>query len=95
MATRKTGAAAQRRSTPADASAIAARAIRLERCRASLWEFQKQRDPRFFKDSRPHLKQISDVLQGVFERKLLKPDGTPYRKLVLSIPPRQAPQKRP
>lgn len=69
-------------------AAIVQRAVQLERCRASLWEFQKQRDPKFFKESRPHLKQISDVLQGVFEKKLLKPDGTPYRKLVLSIPPR-------
>lgn len=69
-------------------AAMIARAVQLERCRSSLWEFQKQRDPKFFKDSRPHLKRISDVLQGVFERKLLKPDGTPYRKVVLSIPPR-------
>ena len=89
MATpRKAGATANRRRAPGDAAAIAARAVQLERCRASLWEFQKQRDPKFFKDSRPHLKQIADVLQGVFERKMLKPDGTPYRKLVLSIPPR-------
>lgn len=72
---------------PSDAAVIA-RAVRLERCRSSLWEFQKQRNPNFFKDSRPHLKKISDVLQGVFERKLLKPDGTPYRKVILSIPPR-------
>lgn len=69
-------------------AAIIARAVQLERCRSSLWEFQKQRDPKFFRDSRPHLKKISDVLQGVFERKILKPDGTPYRKVVLSIPPR-------
>lgn len=72
----------------ADDRALILRAAQLERCRMSLWEFQKQRDPKFFMDSRPHLKQISDVLQGVFERKLLKPDGTPYRKVVLSIPPR-------
>lgn len=85
VATKKT--ATRTATKPADA-AIIARAVRLERCRSSLWEFQKQRDPKFFKDSRPHLKRIADVLQGVFECKLLKPDGTPYRKLVLSIPPR-------
>lgn len=72
---------------PSDA-AIVARAVQLERCRSSLWEFQKQRDPKFFKDSRQHLKRLSDVLQGVFQRTMLKPDGTPYRKVVLSIPPR-------
>lgn len=69
-------------------AALVARAVQMERCRSSLWEFQKQRDPKFFKESRPHLKRISDVLQGVFERKMLKADGTPYRKVVLSIPPR-------
>lgn len=87
MAANKNGSAAIRRKAFSDAE-IAARAIRLEKCRSSLWEFQKQRNPKFFKDSRPHLKQISDVLQGVFERKMLKPDGSPYRKVVLSIPPR-------
>lgn len=85
---------AQTRRSPARAATAAKdrkmllRAAQLEKCRMSLWEFQKQRDPKFFRDSRPHLKRISDVLQGVFERKLLKPDGTPYRKVVLSIPPR-------
>lgn len=84
MATRATRPA----KTNASDAALIARAVQLERCRSNLWEFQKQRNPGFFKDSRPHLKKISDVLQGVFERKLLKPDGTPYRKVILSIPPR-------
>ena len=46
--TRKAGATVNRRRAPGDAAAIAARAVQLERCRASLWEFQKQRDPKFF-----------------------------------------------
>ena len=83
---------ARKKQTPTapirDSDALIRRAVQLERCRSSLWEFQKQRDPKFFKDSRPHLKKIADVLQGVFERKLLRADGQPYRKVVLSIPPR-------
>lgn len=71
-----------------DAGRMLARAVTLEKARRSLWEYQKLRDPKFFRDDRPHLKRISDALQGVFERTLLKPDGTPYRKVILSIPPR-------
>ena len=71
-----------------DDNRIIARAVQLERCRGNLWEFQKRRDAKFFRDSRPHLKRIADTLQGVFQRTMLKPDGTPYRKVVLSVPPR-------
>lgn len=64
------------------------RAVTLERARASLWEYQKLRDPKFFKENRPHLKVISDALQEVYEGKRLRADGEPYRKMVLSVPPR-------
>lgn len=67
---------------------LVARAVKLELARASLWEYQKLRDPKFFRDDRPHLKVISDTLQEVFEGKRLMADGTPYRKVILSIPPR-------
>lgn len=67
---------------------LLARAVTLEKARSNLWEYQKLRDPKFFRDDRPHLRTVSETLQGVFERRILKPDRTPYRKVILSIPPR-------
>lgn len=67
---------------------LLSRAVLLEQARASLWEYQKLRDQKFFRESRAYLNTISIALQDVFERKRLKADGTPYRKVVLSIPPR-------
>ena len=69
--------------------ALIMRAAQLEKCRSSLWAFNQFRNPRFFRDDRPHLREISDVLQGILEGTLLNPKtGKPYRKLMINIGPR-------
>lgn len=56
--------------------------------RHNLWTFCKTLQPDFYSNTRPHLKLLCDTLQNFSENKLLKPDGTPYRKLMLNVPPR-------
>lgn len=59
-----------------------------ELCRRDFWEFCKYIDSKFYKDSRPHLQQIAEALQAFYERLLLKPDGKPFSKFMLNMPPR-------
>jgi len=63
------------------------RKIRVESAQYSFWRFCKTVAPAFYLDSRPHLKTICTTLQQLYEGNLLKPDGTPYKKLMLNIPP--------
>lgn len=58
-----------------------------ELCRRSFWYFCQIVAPDFYLSDRPHLKTICDTLQNLYEGRLLKPDGTPYKKLMLNIPP--------
>ena len=57
-------------------------------CQKSFWEFCVYISPDFYLESRVHLKALCDKLQAFYERRLLKPDGTPYRNFAISIPPR-------
>jgi predicted phage terminase large subunit-like protein len=59
-----------------------------ELCNRDFWEFCKYLDPKFFKESRPHLRLIAETLQAFYERRLMRADGKHYRKLMLNIPPR-------
>lgn len=63
------------------------RAAKIRIAQLSFWEYCKLISPDFYKESRPHLKEICDKLQDLYEGKLLKPDGTPYKKLMLNVPP--------
>ncbi|HEY5524964.1 MAG TPA: phage terminase large subunit [Clostridium sp.] len=57
--------------------------------RESFWIFCKTMAPKFYKDSRPYLRELCDVLQNIYEHKLINPDtNKPYRNLALSLPPR-------
>lgn len=58
------------------------------KARQSFWEYCKLRNPKFYKDSRRHLCELATTLQALYEGKLLKADGTPYKKLMINIPPR-------
>lgn len=40
--------------------------------RESLWEYNKLINPKFFRESRPHLKALAIVLQAAFERRIIK-----------------------
>lgn len=54
----------------------------------SFWKFCQLNNNDFYKDSRPHLRELCDTLQALYEGKLLAPDGTPCRRLAISEPPR-------
>ncbi len=42
------------------------------RARDCFWEYCKLINPKFFKDSRPHLKNIADTLQALYEGRIIK-----------------------
>ena len=44
--------------------------------------------PAVYRKDRPHLKKLCDNLQALYERKLLKADGTPYKGTIINLPPR-------
>lgn len=52
------------------------------------WKFCQLRSPNFFTNDKAYLKNLADTLQNFYEGKLLKADGTPYRKLMINLPPR-------
>jgi predicted phage terminase large subunit-like protein len=62
--------------------------IYAEEARRSLWRFCQVLSPDFYTDDKPHLKTICDTLQSLYEGKLLKSNGTPYRNLNIELPPR-------
>lgn len=42
------------------------------RARVSFWEYEKLINPKFFKESRPHLKKIAETLQALYEKRIVK-----------------------
>lgn len=54
----------------------------------TFWMYCKTLAPDFYRDDRPHLKELCDTLQAFWERKLLKENGEPYLKLMINMPPR-------
>ncbi len=46
----------------------------------SFWEYCKLKNPKFFKESRPHLKEIAEDLQAFYENRIIKffPDDTDW-----------------
>lgn len=61
----------------------------IAKARKSLWAFEQYRNPKFFRDDRPHLKELADTLEALYERRLINPaTGAPYRKLMINIGPR-------
>lgn len=62
--------------------------IKTERAKRSLWRYAQATIPGFFKEDRTYLKDLLDTLQSLYEGTLLKPDGKPYKKLMINMPPR-------
>lgn len=60
---------------------------RIREARGSFWEFCKLIHPEFFKENRTYLKTICNVMQGIYEGTILKEDGNPFKKMILSVPP--------
>lgn len=57
--------------------------------RTSFWMFCKTIAPDFYTENRTYLKELCDILQAIYEGKLINPKNSkPYRNLALSIPPR-------
>lgn len=62
---------------------------RFTEAQKSFWAFCVLRNPKFFRDDRPHLRELCDDLQGIYEGTLINPaTGKPYRKIMINIPPR-------
>lgn len=45
------------------------------RAEKDLWEYNKLINPKFFKESRPHLKVLATVLQAIYEKRVIKMPG--------------------
>lgn len=55
---------------------------RIRKAQDSLWEYNKLINPKFFKDSRPHLEIIADTLQAIFEHRIIKFHGDNEWRLI-------------
>ena len=57
--------------------------------RTSFWDYCKMRAPDFYKESRPHLKDLCNIFQGFYFGGIINPHtGTPYTKMMWNLPPR-------
>lgn len=61
--------------------------IRIELCNRSFYLYCQTLAPDYYTDERGHLKELCNNLQALFEGKLLKPNGKPYKKLMIQLPP--------
>lgn len=62
--------------------------IAVEEAKKSFWEYCRLMAPDFYKVDRPHLILLCEILQKFWENRLYKPNGEPYEKLMLNMPPR-------
>lgn len=82
---------------------MAKRALKIKKARRDFWEFCKlmspvlppsanpkytKREKLYQEENREYLKELARALQNIYERKLLKDDGEPYRNIMISMPPR-------
>lgn len=58
-----------------------------ELARRVFWEYCRILAPDFYKEDRRHLRDLCFTLQNLYEGKLLKADGKPYKKLMINMPP--------
>jgi predicted phage terminase large subunit-like protein len=59
----------------------------IELSRSDFWEFCKTLAPDYYTDEKIHLEKLCETLQTFYERKLLKPNGSFYTKLIIEMPP--------
>jgi len=64
------------------------RKMNIELARRKFWHFLKIMDPEYFRESRPHLKELANILQDFVEGKLLTCNGDVARILLINEPPR-------
>lgn len=63
-------------------------AERYRQARDSFWSYCRQMNPAFFREDRPHLRELAETLQALEEGTLKAPDGSVCRRLAISEPPR-------
>lgn len=63
-------------------------AERYRQARDSFWSYCRQMNPAFFREDRPHLREMAETLQALEEGTLKAPDGSVCRRLAISEPPR-------
>ena len=63
-------------------------AERYRQARDSFWDYCRQMNPAFFREDRPHLRELAETLQALEEGTLKAPDGSVCRRLAISEPPR-------
>ncbi len=51
------------------------RPVKYQAASDSFWEYCKLMNPKFYKDSRPHLRRIADNLQALYEGRIIKLEG--------------------
>lgn len=60
----------------------------IQSARESFWSFCQIISPDFYKPEREYLKYLCDTLQGIYQRTIKRPDGKPYDRLRVELPPR-------
>lgn len=61
----------------------------IARARQNFWTYCQYINPKFFRNDRPHLRELADALQALYERRLINPaTGEAYRKMMINIGPR-------
>ena len=64
------------------------RAARISLARRSFWHYLKLKDPDFYKESRPHLKDFAETLQNFADDKIVTKSGKVAKILIINMPPR-------
>ena len=64
------------------------RAARISMARRSFWHYLILKDPDFYHEGRPHLKEFANVLQDFFDGKLKNEYGNDPEILIVNLPPR-------
>ena len=65
-----------------------AESLTIDKCRESFWFFCRTLAPDFYIKGRTHLEILCKTLQKFYENTLLDENGTPYKKMIIQMPPR-------
>lgn len=61
--------------------------LQFQLARLNFYDFCQLIEPDFYKPNRTHLKTICETLNDFYYNRLIRPDGKPYTKLMLRVPP--------
>jgi len=61
--------------------------LNIELSKRKFWEFCNTLEPEFYTFDKPHLIKLCNTLEDFYFSKLLKPNGDPYTKIMIRIPP--------